>query len=172
MTFEHRHENKSCSACLSDQRKHLTYDSMTGLHFNISTTFPGSQLLFNIWTFFNFHSLGTICVCSIYLPRCSCWANKTTKRFLYRCFKVDKALSKLVCLPTIRWTNQIAWILSRKLKSSKQIAQNFGRKFKWTNQVITSIATIYSTISYGISCGCKLLFFQWPKATNGGLEVE
>ena len=29
VTFEHRHENKSCSACPSDQHKHLTYDSMT-----------------------------------------------------------------------------------------------------------------------------------------------
>ena len=32
MTFEHRHENKSCSACPSDQHKHLTYDSMTNNH--------------------------------------------------------------------------------------------------------------------------------------------
>ena len=26
VTFEHRHENKTCSACPKDQHKHLTYD--------------------------------------------------------------------------------------------------------------------------------------------------
>ena len=26
VTFEHRHENKSCWACPKDQHKHLTYD--------------------------------------------------------------------------------------------------------------------------------------------------
>ena len=26
MSFEHRHENKNCSACPNDQHKHLTYD--------------------------------------------------------------------------------------------------------------------------------------------------
>ena len=26
VTFEHRHDNKTCSACPEDQHKHLTYD--------------------------------------------------------------------------------------------------------------------------------------------------
>ena len=35
VTFEHRHENKSCSACPSYQHKHLTYADMAALQHDV-----------------------------------------------------------------------------------------------------------------------------------------
>ena len=45
MTFEYRHENKSCSACLKDQ-----FASFASLQ--VLQNIPGSQLLSDVQTFF------------------------------------------------------------------------------------------------------------------------
>ena len=81
MSFEHRHENKSCSACPKDQNKHLTFniwhvisemwhviDSMTNNHFWAYTwTFkhsdiPGSQLLSDVQTFLSLGTAGLVLI--------------------------------------------------------------------------------------------------------------
>ena len=57
MTFEPRHENKSCSACPEDQLKPFKFLKISNFSnfqiFLIFKIFPGSQLLSDFQTFFN-----------------------------------------------------------------------------------------------------------------------
>ena len=54
VTFEPRHENKSCSACPEDQLKPFKFLKISNFsNLQIFQIFPGSQLLSDFQTFFN-----------------------------------------------------------------------------------------------------------------------
>ena len=54
MTFEHRHENKSCSACRDRVNERVKVAKVVKVKvFQVFQNIPGSQLLSDIQTFFS-----------------------------------------------------------------------------------------------------------------------
>jgi len=89
VTFEHRNENKSCSACPKDQHKHLTYVTFEHRHENKScsehSNIPGSQPCVESWD----------------------WCDLAESASRTRCILVNSAK----CTRNCDWMQQISWPL-------------------------------------------------------------